>query len=402
MGIALPIMMIIAAFGMLVGAGAGSRISIFLGNEDYDSAERVVGTSLILSLGITLTISYGIFLFLEPVVYLLGADEGTYQYTYDFLKYFLPGALFSNLCFSFNNMMRASGYPKKAMYTMLLTLVVNAVTAPIMIYLLEWGMMGAALSIIFSMFVGTLFVMQHFISRKTVLNFKWDKIRLDFRIVRSILSIGMSPCLMTLVSSSVVFIIIQQVKIYGGSVGVAAYTIANVMLMLVVMILLGLTQGMQPVVGYSYGANRLERMGEALLYTIKVGVTIGVVAFVVGVFFPHWLVAPFNPSQELAEVTINSMRIVTILFPIVGFQIVVTIFFQSIGKVKQSIFLSLSRQLFFLIPAVLILPRYFGLNGVWAAIPVADFLAAVIAYIFLQIQLKDLRRDRATAEEKNL
>lgn len=298
--------------------------------------------------------------------------------------------------------MRASGYPKKAMYTMLLTLVVNAVTAPIMIYLLEWGMMGAALSIIFSMFVGTLFVMQHFISRKTVLNFKWDKIRLDFRIVRSILSIGMSPCLMTLVSSSVVFIIIQQVKIYGGSVGVAAYTIANVMLMLVVMILLGLTQGMQPVVGYSYGANRLERMGEALLYTIKVGVTIGVVAFVVGVFFPHWLVAPFNPSQELAEVTINSMRIVTILFPIVGFQIVVTIFFQSIGKVKQSIFLSLSRQLFFLIPAVLILPRYFGLNGVWAAIPVADFLAAVIAYIFLQIQLKDLRRDRATAEEKNL
>ncbi len=392
MGIALPVMIIIAAFGMLVGAGAGSRISIFLGNEDFDSAERVVGTSLILTLIITLSVSLTLRFFLEPIVYLLGADEGTYQYTYDFLKYFLPGAIFSNLCFSFNNMMRASGYPKKAMYTMLLTLVINAILAPLFIYTFKWGIEGAALSIVFSMVIGTLFVMQHFFSRKTLLNFKLDKIRLNFKIVRSILSIGMSPFIMHVVSSSVVFIIIQQIRVYGGSVGVAAYTIANVTLMLVVMVLLGLTQGMQPIVGYSFGAGAIGRMREALIYTIKVGVAIGAVAMAIGIFVPHWVVAPFNPSAELAEVTINSIKIVTILFPLVGFQVVVTMFFQSIGKVSHSILLSLSRQLIFLIPAVFTLPRFFGLDGVWMAIPFADLLAGIVAALFLWIQLRDYRR----------
>lgn len=392
MGIALPVMIIIAAFGMLVGAGAGSRISIFLGNEDFDKAERVVGTSLILTLGITLTVSLALRFFLEPIVYLLGADEGTYQYTYDFLKYFLPGAIFSNLCFSFNNMMRASGYPKKAMYTMLLTLLINAILAPLFIYTFKWGIEGAALSIVLSMVVGTLFVMQHFLSRKTLLNFKLDKIRLNFTIVRSILSIGMSPFIMHLVSSSVVFMIIQQIRVFGGSVGVAAYTIANVTLMLVVMVLLGLTQGMQPIVGYSFGAGAIARMREALIYTIKVGVVLGFIAMIIGVFFPHFVVAPFNPSEELAQVTINSIRIVTVLFPVVGFQVVVTMFFQSIGKVGHSIFLSLSRQLIFLIPAVFILPRFFGLNGVWMAIPLADLLAGIVAGVFLWVQLKDYQR----------
>lgn len=397
MGIALPVMTMIAAFGMLVGAGAGSRISIYLGNQDFDRAESVVGTSLLLTLIITLTVSYSMFFFLEPLVYQLGADEFTYEYTRDFLMIFLPGAIFSNLCFSFNNMMRASGHPRKAMYTMLLTLIVNAILAPLFIYWLEWGIKGAAISIVASMVIGTIFVMAHFLNKKTLLRFRVSKIRLNWSITKAVLSIGMSPFLMNVVSAAIIFIIIHQVKIYGGSIGVAAYTIANITLMLVVLILLGLTQGMQPIVGYSYGAKEFARLREALLYTVKIGVLIGVVAAIVGVFFPALVVRPFNPSEELALFTMDSIRIITFLFPLVGFQMVVTIFFQSIGKVGHSIFLSLSRQIFFLIPALYLLPNLFEglglppIDGVWAAVPVADFISAFTAALFLWIQLREFK-----------
>lgn len=398
MGIALPVMTMIAAFGMLVGAGAGSRISIYLGNQDFDKAESVVGTSLLLTLIITLSISYGMFFFLEPLVYKLGADEYTYQNTHDFLMIFLPGAIFSNLCFSFNNMMRASGHPRKAMYTMLLTLVANAILAPIFIYWLKWGIKGAAISIVLSMIIGTIFVMAHFLSAKTELRFRLAKIRLNLPITRAVLSIGLSPFLMNIVAAAIIFMIIYQVRIYGGPIGVAAYTIANITLMLVVLILLGLTQGMQPIVGYSYGAGAFDRLREALIYTVKVGVIIGIIATIIGVFFPALVVKPFNPSEELAIYTMDSIRIVTLLFPLVGFQMVVTIFFQSIGKVGYSIFLSLSRQIFFLLPALYLLPRFFGemgwaeINGVWSAIPVADFISAFTAALFLWIQLREFKK----------
>ena len=404
MGIALPVMTMIAAFGMLVGAGAGSRISIYLGNEDYDRAESVVGTSLLLTLTITLTVSYGMFLFLDQLVYLLGADEFTYQYTHDFLRYFLPGAIFSNLCFSFNNMMRASGHPRKAMYTMLLTLLINLILAPLFIYVLEWGIKGAAISIVLSMVVGTIFVMGHFMSRSTLLRFRLAKIRYNWSITKAVLSIGMSPFIMNVVSAAIIFIIIRQVKIYGGSIGVAAYTIANITLMLVVLVLLGLTQGMQPIVGYSYGAGAFDRLREALLYTIKVGICIGLIAAIIGVFFPALVVRPFNPSEELALVTMSSIRIVTILFPLVGFQMVVTIFFQSIGMVGHSIFLSLSRQIIFLIPALFILPSlvpHWGfpeIDGVWVAIPTADFLSAFLAGLLLWLQLREFKKMRLRGE----
>lgn len=404
MGIALPVMTMIAAFGMLVGAGAGSRISIYLGNEDYDRAESVVGTSLLLTLTITLTVSYGMYLFLDHLVYLLGADEFTYQYTHDFLRYFLPGAIFSNLCFSFNNMMRASGHPRKAMYTMLLTLVVNLVLAPLFIYVLKWGIKGAAISIVLSMVVGTIFVMAHFMSHSTLLRFRLAKIRYNWPITKAVLSIGMSPFIMNVVSAAIIFIIIRQVKIYGGSLGVAAYTIANITLMLVVLVLLGLTQGMQPIVGYSYGAGAFDRLREALLYTIKVGICIGLIAAVIGVFFPALVVRPFNPSEELAQVTMSSIRIVTLLFPLVGFQMVVTIFFQSIGMVGHSIFLSLSRQIIFLIPALFILPNLLpswgipAIDGVWAAIPAADFLSAFLAALLLWLQLREFKKMRLRGE----
>lgn len=398
MGIALPVMTMIAAFGMLVGAGAGSRISIYLGNQDFDKAESVVGTSLLLTLIITLTVSYTMFIFLEPLVYLLGADELTYHYTYEFLQIFLPGAIFSNLCFSFNNMMRASGDPRKAMVTMLLTLVANTILAPIFILYLEWGLRGAAISIVLSMILGTIFVMAHFLSKKTLLRFRLSKIRLNFPIVKAVLSIGMSPFLMNIVSAGIIFLIIYQVREHGEALGVAVYTIANMTLMLVVLLLLGLTQGMQPIAGYSYGARSFDRLREVLLYTIRIGVVIGLVAMIIGVFFPAMVVRPFNPSEELAQATMRSIRIVTLLFPLVGFQMVVTIFFQSIGKVGHSIFLSLSRQIIFLIPALFILPMLFErfglkpLDGVWAAIPVSDFISAFTALLFLWLQLKELRK----------
>ncbi|MDG9730581.1 MATE family efflux transporter [Ignatzschineria sp. RMDPL8A] len=401
MGVALPIMIIIAAFGMLVGAGSASRISIFLGQGSSQKAEKVLGTALLLTLGLTLTVSLLLFAFLDPVVRMLGAKGEMAYYTKAFLSFFLPGSIFSTLCFSFNNMMRASGYPRKAMYIMIFTLVVNIILAPLFLRQFEWGIEGAAIATVISMIVGTILVLYHFTVQSRTLRLRLRYIRIDKEIAKAILSIGMSPFLMQLVSSTVVFIIIRQLDIYGGEAAVGAYTIMNALLMLMIMIMVGLTQGMQPIVGYSYGAAKYERVEEALKYTIKIGMTMGLVGLIISLFFPHVVVNLFKPSDHaIIDETIRSMRISGILLPIVGFQIVATSFFQSIGKVAQSIVLSVSRQLLFLLPALFTLPRYFGTVGVWASIPVADFSASIITAILLIVQIRAFRAARKMQDVK--
>lgn len=397
-GIALPVMTIITAIGMLVGAGSASRISIFMGQGDKKSAEKILGNALLLQATISITVSALLIIFLDPILTKLGAKGQIFDYTHEFLIFLLPGSILSTICFGFNNMMRASGHPEKAMYTMLLTVMINIALAPLFIYVFHWGMMGAALATVIAMFVGACFVLYHFLNHTSNIRLKRENIKFDSQIVKAILSIGMSPFLIQLVASSVAFVIIHQLQSYGDKTQVAAYTIMNTLVMLIIMVITGLTQGMQPIVGYNFGARKMNRVKEALIYTIKVGIAFGTIGLIIGVFIPDLIVRPFNPKENLAIAASEALKITTIMLPLVGFQIVVTSFFQSLGMVKKSIFLSLSRQLLFFIPSLLILPHFWNIEGVWYAFPLSDFLATVTTGILFLLQLKAFK----TEEENNL
>lgn len=399
LGLILPIMNLTAAVGMLVGAGSASRISIYLGKKDKETAEKIAGTSFVMTLLLSGIVIALLYIFLKPVLIYAGASEATYPYARDFLEIFLPGNLFLSLCFNFNNMMRASGYPRKAMITMLISVVANIILAPIFIYYLGWGIRGAAAATFIAMVIGFLFVMHHFMNANSFIKLRKKYLKLNKKIVWDIASIGMSPFLMQLAASVVVFLIISQVKAVAGSVdphsgdmAIGAYTIANTLVMLVVMIVIGLTQGMQPIVGYNYGAKNHERVRETLMQTIKVGTIITTFGFVLGFFFPKVFVGLFGPGPELAEKSAEALKLIVICFPLVGFQIVVSNFFQSIGMAGKAIFLSLTRQALFLVPALFILPRYFGLDGVWLSMPLADFISVITSFVLIAMQIRTFKK----------
>lgn len=392
LGISLPLMNITAAVGMLVGAGSASRISIFLGKGDKDTAEKILGTSLLMTLFLTGATVILLYVFLEPILHMIGATDETYPYAHEFMAYLLPGYIFLSLCFNFNSMMRASGYPKKAMYTMLIGVVANIILAPVFLFGLKMGIKGAAIATILSMIIGCAFVMHHFMNRNSMLRIRKENIKLDWKIVKAVASIGMSPFLIQIASSAVVFLVNFQLREYGGNVAIEAYAIANTLVMIIIMVMIGLTQGMQPIVGYNYGAKNFKRVKDALNYTIKVGIWMGVVGLAFGMLIPHLSVQVFNPSPELAEASVKAMRIITIALPLVGFQIVVTNFFQSIGMAGKSIFLSLTRQFTMLIPALFILPPIFHLDGVWYSMPLADTLATILTALLFYMQIKQFKK----------
>lgn len=392
LGICLPLMNLITAVGMLVGAGSASRISICLGRGDKETANKIIGNSFLLTILLTGTVVVLLYLFLDPILMAIGATDETFPYAQEFMRYLLPGNIFSTMCFNFNSMMRASGYPQKAMYTMLISVVANVIIAPIFLFKLGLGIKGAAIATIISIFIGLCFVMFHFMNKNSILRLRIVNIRLNTKIVWAIVSIGLSPFFIQIAASAVAFFINHQLRIYGGNVAIEAYAISNTLVMIIIMIIVGLTQGMQPIVGYNYGAKIFERVKETLSYTIKVGVVIGTIGLLLVLFLPSMFVQPFNPSPALADASIKALRTITVMLPLVGFQIVVTNFFQCIGMAAKSIFLSLTRQFLFLIPALFILPPIFGLNGVWYSLPAADFLATVLTAVLFLWQLRVFKK----------
>jgi len=398
LGLVLPIMNLTAAVGMLVGAGSASRISISLGENDKETAEKIAGTSFLMSLVLSGGVIVLIYIFLEPILYFAGASDATYPYAHDFLVIFLPGNLFLSLCFNFNNMMRASGYPFKAMMTMLVSVLANIILAPIFIRWFGWGIKGAAAATFVAMVIGFLFVMHHFLNRNSFIRLRLKNIRANKKIILSVTSIGLSPFSMQVAASAVVFFIIYQLRrysgdnIHAGDIAIGAYTIANTLVMLIVMIVIGLTQGMQPIVGYNYGAKNYLRVKETLMYTIKVGMGITSFGFVLGFFFPQIFVKIFGPGELLAEEAAVALQYIVLAFPFVGFQIVVSNFFQSIGMATKAIFLSLMRQFIFLIPLLFIMPYFFGVNGVWLSMSSADFLATITTLIMFIIQIRSFNK----------
>lgn len=398
LGLVLPIMNLTAAVGMLVGAGSASRISICLGENDKETAEKIAGTSFLMTLVLSGGVIGLILVFLKPVLYFAGASDVTYPLARDFLVIFLPGNLFLSLCFNFNNMMRASGYPFKAMITMIVSVIANIVLAPIFIKMFGWGIKGAAAATFGAMIIGFVFVMHHFVNKNSFIRLRMSNIRANRKIIMSVTSIGLSPFFMQVAASAVVFFVIAQLRKFAGDdphegdIAIGAYTIANTLVMLVVMLVIGLTQGMQPIVGFNYGAKKYDRVKDTLIYTIKVGTGITCLGFILGFFFPEVFVKIFGPGEKLAAEATIALRYIVLAFPLVGFQIVAANFFQSIGMASKSIFLSLTRQFLFLIPLLIIIPRFFGLNGVFLSMSSADFLASIVTLVVLIFQVKVFRR----------
>lgn len=391
LGVLLPIMNLISGIGMLVGAGASTRTSIFLGQKDMKSANIVLGNSILLATALTFLLIIGMYAYMDPILIGIGATPQTFPFAKEFLLYYLPGNIFLTVNYALNSIMRASGYPKKAMYMMLIGVVANIILAPIFIFVLKWGMKGAAIATNISMAIGLGVVLKHFFNSSSIVYFHWKSLKPNYKIIWSIINVGFAPFFMLLAASVVVLFINNRLNVYGGSTAIEAYTIANRLIMVFIMVLVGLTQGMQPIIGYNFGAENMNRVKDTLTYSLKTGFFIGCLGFLFGLLFPELVVKPFNPSPKLAKEASLALQIMTITLPLSGIQMVISNFFQCIGKAVIAFILSMSRQFLLLVPSLFILPNYLNLNGVWYSIPLSDTISTILAIIIFFWQVRKIK-----------
>jgi putative MATE family efflux protein len=390
-----PIMMFLQAFGMLIGTGSAARVSIFLGKKENDKAENVLGNALILTFIIsafTITLSL---VFLKDLLVWFGGSENTIPYATDYLYIIIPTNILTSLSFGFNSIMRASGYPKKAMLTMLIGAVLNIILDPIFIFVFDMGIRGAAYATVISMAVSASFVMFHFVSKESLIRFRKKYFKLDWQIILHIVSIGISPFSMQLGGSLVNVVMNNSLYTYGGDLALGANGIIISFALLLVMLVIGISQGMQPIVGFNFGAGHHRRVMETLRLVIITSTCVMGLGWLISQFFPEIIVKGFTSDKELIAIATNGLKLNFVLLIVVGSQINISHFFQSIGAAWKTILLSLSRQMIFLIPALLILPPILGLNGVWLAAPLSDGIAAFTAWAFLwhYVMSKKKRRE---------
>ena len=390
-----PFMNLSVAFGAMVGVGGATQLSVKLGQRDYDSAKHILGNLITLSSLVGAMFAVISLIFLDEIRVFFGASETTLPFARDFMKVILFGNVVTHLYFGINAALRASGHPKPAMYATIITVIMNIILAPLFIYVLGWGIKGAAVATIISQCITLMWQMKLLSNPNELLHIQRGIFKLRKSIVKGILSIGMSPFFINAAACIVVIIINKGLRNYGehGDISIAAYGIANRMQFIFVMVVLGLTQGMQPIVGYNYGAKRHDRVKSVLTQTIFWATLVTTLGFVVCEFFPEAVAHAFTTEPALIEQSAWAMRVMSIFMPIIGFQLVTTNFFQSIGKVNKSIFLSLTRQVLLLIPLLLILPLFIGEKGVWYSMPISDIIAAVLTVIMLIIQFREWKKE---------
>lgn len=382
LAITFPLMNLVAAFCMLIAAGGATIVSIFLGQKNYSRATDVVNNVFTLCLihaflfgGLTL-------IFLDPILLFFGATEATISYAREFMQVILCGTPILYVFIGLNNLMRATGYPRKAMISALISVFVNLILAPIFIFVLDWGIRGAALATVCGQFSAFVWVLSHFLSKKSSIHFQRGNKWLSWTIIKRIYAIGLSPFLMNVCACVVVIFINRALLDYGGDDGnlaVGAYGIINRTTMFFVMVVFGVTQGMQPILGYNMGAGHFDRVKRTLRTGIWIGVAITMVGWIVSEGFPDTISRMFTSDDLLVKISREGFRIYFIFYPVVGCQIVIQNFFQSVGRPQLSIFLSLTRQLLFLLPFLIFLPRWWGIEGVWASMAASDFLAFAVA-----------------------
>ncbi|MBQ7763208.1 MAG: MATE family efflux transporter [Flavobacteriales bacterium] len=393
LAITMPIMNVIAALGTLVSVGGATLMSVKMGQGDKKSAEYILSNVLMLNVIIGLCLTAAGVIFLDDILYFFGASENTIPYAREFMHIILSGTAVTHVYLGLNDMLRASGYPGKAMGVILTAIAINCVLNPLFIFGFKWGIAGSAFATVIAQTVAMSIELVHFMRNKHFIHFERKMFGLKAHIVKGIFSIGVSPFLMNICASIVVIFINKSLMTYGGDFYVGAYGIINRVLMVFIMIVIGLNQGMQPIVGYNFGARKFDRVARALRYAIFAAVAVTTSGFLMAEIFPHLLANMFTSDQELIDIASHGMRIVLIMFPIVGFQMVTANFFQSIGKVRKAILLSLTRQMLFLVPLLIILPRFMGTLGVWISMPIADSLATVLAVFLLTRQMKKFREN---------
>ena len=371
LAITFPLMNLSAAFGAAVGIGSSTCISVKLGQKDYAMAEHIFGNSFTLNLVVGIAFGLIALMFLDPILYFFGASEHTIPYARDYMLVILAGNVVSQTFLGMNAVLRAASKPKQAMAATILTVILNIVLAPIFIWVFNMGIFGAALATIISQGVALAWQIKLFSNQDEILHFQRGIYKLKRDIVKNIAGIGMSPFAMNVCACVVVIFINAGLSHYGGDLAVGAYGIASKVSFIFVMVTIGLNQGMLPIAGYNYGAQRYDRLMKVLKYA---------------------MIRLFTTDKTLIDMSIEGIRIHMLAFPIVGMQMVITNFFQCIGKAKISIFLSLSRQMLFLLPLLVILPPIMRLDGVWTAMPVSDTIAAIVALVMMARYMKKFKR----------
>ena len=386
-----PLMNLAAAFGSLVGVGASTLISVKLGQKDYDTAQRVLGNVFVLNILLGVAFTVVVMAFLDPILYFFGGSDETVGYARDYMEIILLGNAITHLYLGLNAVLRSAGHPQKAMYATVATVIINTILDPVFIYGFGWGIRGAAIATIVAQVIALAWQLKLFSNKDELLHFHKGIFRLKRKIVFDSLAIGMSPFLMNVAACFIVILINQGLKKYGGDLAIGAYGIVNRLVFIVVMIVMGLNQGMQPIAGYNFGARRYDRVTKVLKLTIYYATAVTTFGFLVGMLVPRLVVSIFTSDEELINLSAQGLRIVVLFFPIIGFQMVTSNFFQSIGMASKAIFLSLTRQVLILLPCLLILPRFWGAAGVWYSMPVSDLLASLIALFMLVGQFRQFK-----------
>jgi len=393
-----PFMNLAAAFGALVGVGAATLISMRFGQKDYGSARQVLGNVVILNLMLGILFSIVSLLFLDPILRFFGASEATLSYARDYMIVILAGNVVTHMYLGLNAVLRAAGHPRKAMYATINTVVINALLDPLFIYGFGWGIRGAAVATILAQAISLVWQFRILSNPRELLHLHRGIYRFNRHIVGNIISIGMSPFLMNVTACFIVILINKGLKEYGGDLNIGAYGIVNRLAFFFVMVVMGINQGMQPIAGYNYGARQFDRVIRVLRLAVLGATCVTTTGFLIGELAPRWVVGIFTSNAELIRLSAEGMRIAFCSFPVIGFQMVATNFFQSIGMAGKAIFLSLARQLLFLMPGLILLPPLFeratrleGSWGVWCSIPLSDLCSAIVTAIILARQLRKFR-----------
>ena len=392
LAVTFPLMNLSTAFGTLVGAGAAVMLSVLLGQRNYKAANKVLGNVVSLNIIIGLIFMALALIFIDPILYFFGASEHTLPYAKEYIRIILIGNVITHVYFGLNAAMRSSGFPKKAMALTIFTVLFNTILDPIFIFVFDMGIAGAAWATVIAQTVAMFIVLKHFSDKSKAFHFEKGIFKLDLRVAKDSLAIGMGPFLMNAAACLVTLFINQQLRDYSGDLGIGAYGICNRLIFMFIMICMGLNQGMQPIAGYNYGAKQYSRVKEVFWMTAKLGTVVTCICFIIGMFIPRVAVGIFTHDEALMEMASHGFRILVIGFPIVGFQMIGTNFFQCLGMVKKSVILSLSRQILFLLPLLYALPIWHGASGVWMSFPISDVLSATLTAILLRRLFKKFNK----------
>ena len=392
LAVTFPLMNLAAAFGSLVGVGASTLISVKLGQKDYDTAHKILGNVVVLNLLIGIVFTIVTLAFLNPILYFFGASEATLPYARDYMVTILLGNVVTHMYLGLNSVLRSAGHPQKAMLATIFTVVVNTILDPIFIYGFGWGIRGAAIATILAQILSLIWLFKIFCNKNEVLHFHRGIYRLKRVLVENIIGIGLAPFFMNVASCFIVILINKGLKLYDGDLAIGAFGIVNRISFLFVMIVMGLNQGMQPIAGYNFGAKQYHRVNQVMKLTVIAATLITTTGFLVGELMPKLAVSAFTNDETLINISAQGLRIVVMFFPIIGFQMVTSNFFQSIGMARKAIILSLSRQVLILIPCLIILPMFWDAKGVWLSMPISDAAASIIAAIMLYKQFQTFKR----------